>query len=466
MAERFIKSLNGYELRDKTAHSQISALQESIAQADWSVNDETSAAYVKNRPFYGDVVLTEILAETTFDAQDQGGVIGGYAEGTLNITIGTTYTVVFDGVSYECVAIDDGYGTVVIGNLRLYSSELDDTGEPFAIFAPMPGYIFYYARTAGSHTYAIMEHSGIKKLEIKYLPSEVVTKSYVGRVIEENVDSLQTTIDTIKSHIGLDDVEEDTALPADFGDAYAIYDSSTTTLYFVRSETEPSGTFTASDGTNITCTAVYSGIETDTYSSFTPWYSNSSSIKSVRFIDTIKPISTAYWFYYHTVLTTIDLSNLDTSNVTDMSYMFKTCTSLKFQSAICLDTSNVTDMSYMFGSSNSTTLDLSNFDTSNVTDMSYMFDCCVRLTTIYASDLWSTEAVTSSSGMFTNCASLVGDIAYDSNYTDKTYATTSGGYLTYKAYVAMEIASRIIISTSEPTTDDGKDGDIWIVYEA
>lgn len=34
--------------------------------------------------------------------------------------------------------------------------------------------------------------------------------------------------------------------------------------------------------------------------------------------------------------------------------------------------------------------------------------------------------------MFNNCTSLNGDIAYNSSYTDKTYATTSGGYLTYK----------------------------------
>ena len=37
-------------------------------------------------------------------------------------------------------------------------------------------------------------------------------------------------------------------------------------------------------------------------------------------------------------------------------------------------------MSYMFGScSNLTSLDVSNFDTSNVTSMSYMFDSCSKL---------------------------------------------------------------------------------------
>ena len=40
------------------------------------------------------------------------------------------------------------------------------------------------------------------------------------------------------------------------------------------------------------------------------------------------------------------------------------------------DTSNVTDMSYMFAGNQSSNLDLSNFDTSNVIDFSGMFWCC------------------------------------------------------------------------------------------
>ena len=59
------------------------------------------------------------------------------------------------------------------------------------------------------------------------------------------------------------------------------------------------------------------------------------------------------------------------------------------------DTSNVTDMSYMFGSSEAETLDLSSFDTSNVTDMSYMFFNCTVLNEldITGFDTSSVEAV-------------------------------------------------------------------------
>jgi surface protein len=80
-----------------------------------------------------------------------------------------------------------------------------------------------------------------------------------------------------------------------------------------------------------------------------------------------------------------------------------------------------------------TSLDLSSFNTTNVTTMGSMFKQCTSLVTIYASNLWSTEKVTSSNEMFLYCTKLKGGRAYTSSKTDKTYAKTSGGYLTYKA---------------------------------
>ena len=70
--------------------------------------------------------------------------------------------------------------------------------------------------------------------------------------------------------------------------------------------------------------------------------------------------------------TTLDLSNFNTSNVTNMSYMFynSSATTLDLSS---FNTSNVTNMGSMFSDSKATTLDLSNFNTSNVTNMGSMF---------------------------------------------------------------------------------------------
>ena len=93
--------------------------------------------------------------------------------------------------------------------------------------------------------------------------------------------------------------------------------------------------------------------------------------------------------WYCSALTSINLSNFDTSNVTNMGAMFAVGEILTSDSALAaldlsnFDTSKVTNMSSMFfGCSKLTSLDLSSFDTSNVTVMSYMFGDCSNLTTI------------------------------------------------------------------------------------
>ena len=73
-------------------------------------------------------------------------------------------------------------------------------------------------------------------------------------------------------------------------------------------------------------------------------------------------------------LTSLDLSKIDTSMVTDMSYMFEGLWNVVELDISSFDTSNVTDMSHMFeGCHGLTSLDLSHFNTSKVTDMSKMF---------------------------------------------------------------------------------------------
>lgn len=111
-------------------------------------------------------------------------------------------------------------------------------------------------------------------------------------------------------------------------------------------------------------------------------------------------------FYDCSSLTNLDLSNFNTYNVTNMSAMFYNCSSLT-----SLDVSNfnnrlVRDMSGMFGFCSSlTSLDLSNFNTSNVTDMIDMFSGCSSLTSLDLSN-FNTAKVTSMMYMFTGCSNL------------------------------------------------------------
>ena len=107
-----------------------------------------------------------------------------------------------------------------------------------------------------------------------------------------------------------------------------------------------------------------------------------------------------YMFYGMRSLTTLNLSNFDTSKVTDMSYMFSYMSNLITLDLSNFDTSQVTNMEVMFeGMSNLTTLNLSNFDTSKVTNMQNMFGLMTNLTILDLSN-FDTSKVTDMHGMF------------------------------------------------------------------
>ena len=64
-------------------------------------------------------------------------------------------------------------------------------------------------------------------------------------------------------------------------------------------------------------------------------------------------------------------------NYTDLSYIFKGCSSLTSINLSNFNTNNVTNMGNMFEYCSSlTSINLSNFNTNNVIDMGYMFQCC------------------------------------------------------------------------------------------
>ena len=132
--------------------------------------------------------------------------------------------------------------------------------------------------------------------------------------------------------------------------------------------------------------------------------------------------------FYKSQATTIDVSSFNTSNVSNMKYMFGNTQTTTIDVSK-FNTSKVTNMYAMFYKSQITTIDVSSFDTSNVTDMSFMFNNSIKLKTIYASNKFKTDLVTSSSNMFYNSTLLVGGLGttYNSSYVDKTYARIDGG---------------------------------------
>ena len=90
-------------------------------------------------------------------------------------------------------------------------------------------------------------------------------------------------------------------------------------------------------------------------------------------------------------------------------YLFNNCKGTSVDDLIKYDdTSAVTNMSYMFYSCSSLT-SVPEFDTSNVTSMNFMFQFCYELTSVPEFD---TSNVTNMSGLFRNCTSLKSILMY------------------------------------------------------
>jgi surface protein len=267
---------------------------------------------------------------------------------------------------------------------------------------------------------------------------------------------------------------------ADLND-YTVYDSDSKTLTFYCDGHK--GDWQAQAG----CDVYDLPYDPRTYNDIDWAREHGEDITTVVFDESFartKPTSTRFWFVILENLTSIvNIENLNTSEVTDMSYMFAYCEKMQSIDVTHFNTSKVKDMIGMFdGCSSLKTLDLTNWDTSNVeymgsifsgceeltritslenldlskvismtrmfegcqklkilnltgwdtsnvTNMSGMFWNCTNLKKIFVGDNWNTEKVTSSNYMFAYCNNLVGGegTAYSYEHIDASYACIDGG---------------------------------------
>ena len=138
-------------------------------------------------------------------------------------------------------------------------------------------------------------------------------------------------------------------------------------------------------------------------------FRNMSSLISLNLsnFDTSKVTNMSYMFFNTSSLTLLNLSNFDTSQVMNMDSIFRGMTNLTTIDLSNFDTSSVTDMSSMFADMhNLTTLNLSNFNTSKVKYMNRMFSDMHNLTALNLSN-FDTSKVTDMHDMFSNVRNLI-----------------------------------------------------------
>lgn len=187
------------------------------------------------------------------------------------------------------------------------------------------------------------------------------------------------------------------------GFAYAKYDSSTTTLTFLRDGIRHPDRSRDNLDSNITWYVVD---ESDPYAGMPSWQWNEDVTKIV-FENDIHPRSTYHWFANMRHVTSFEgAEHLDMSGVVDMRNMFFDVSNLTSLDVSTWDTGNVENMTNAFyGATKLTSLDVSNWDTHNVTSMASMFMSTFALTSLDVS-AWDTSNVEDMSGMFQSTRSL------------------------------------------------------------
>ena len=257
-------------------------------------------------------------------------------------------------------------------------------------------------------------------------------------------------------------IDGGTANPGYFTDTnaartYACYTPSNNTLTFyydTRFGTRPGTSYNLNIGNEYPAWTFDGSVLSATNVVFDPSFANA------------RPTSTYDWFgEMEGVVSITGIDYLNTSEVTNMAYMFYGCTGLRSIDLTGFNTSEVTDMNSMFNHCNSlTSLDLSSFNTARVTDMSMMFQTCLNLKTIYVGRGWTTSAVTSSDNMFYDSRRIVGGqgTTYNSNHIDKTYAHIDGGTSNPGYFTDIQIAMLpyVALSGDGTTLTFYKDGKI------
>ena len=349
----------------------------------------------------GDVKLFETITDMQADPNPQEGDLAVvYRNNTTTLSPGDTMssfrllpTVTFETKISGLNSLTLNGSTVRLGcNLTRSAFEILNYNDPSSIVHYDSSDALTYTRTDGG-------------AEIFNLGEEIVIPSDANENILKFFLAYDEAFEGLyeyDSNNGYEIISAQLDATADY-----VYEK---TFYGKDGVTEGTLTETASNSFTDTSAAVYSQIK-QRYDNMTPRVLTDSDktidkniyvvpekTDGTPLLDTSQVTDMSYMFYNCKVLTSVSL--LDTGEVTNMANMFRGCTSLT--TILSLNTSEVTSMTNMFSSCSSLT-SIPLLDTSNVTNISHMFSNCSLLTSI---PLLNTSNVTNMSSMFYYCSSL------------------------------------------------------------
>ena len=258
----------------------------------------------------------------------------------------------------------------------------------------------------------------------KFLNTEVPRQNITTLKVVDNLDIPEgaTVVDVSKNN---DNTIKMWYNEADANGNYDITIGSNNTIY-----ANPSSFELFSNLTNVTSIDL-SNMDTSGMTNMSNMFSDNTSLTNITFGDnfnTANVINMSGMFKNCTILKTIDLSSFDTSNATIMASMFMNCQGLQNLDLKSFNTSNVTNMFYMFYNCSSlTSLDLSSFNTSNVERMDAMFYNCSSLTSLDLSN-FNTSKITDMTYMFNRCKSLtnINLSSFDTSNVSSLYDAFAG----------------------------------------
>lgn len=183
---------------------------------------------------------------------------------------------------------------------------------------------------------------------------------------------------------------------------FAVYSEDDASLTFYKRRTLP---IEGSMFEGKTATAVYENIQNTKHTP--PWRGIASKIERVAVVDDgIAPQTMYAWFFTCDNLFSVNISKLDTSKTTSLSYAFSGCKSLTEIDLSALDTSSVKSFADVFQDCSSLrSVNLAGWNTSSGNNFSQMFYQCASLEKLDISS-FETRNVTTFKEMFRGCSSL------------------------------------------------------------